>query len=588
MKTGLIAGRQLLFWYWRRAGAGEVCPRKGSPASEARPRKAGEAVGDERRQEHEGEFRQIHERFARNVLGIYLAVSIVALGALTAALVSDLQYQRDGAREALAVETELRAQYLSRYLGLLADEVQRLGARPEIDLLDRELGPERTLLDSYRGDKAIFNRGFALLDGQGTVMWSSPADLFHGHRPMPDESFALLRQAVGVQIVPSSVDAGVLLVASPIRRTEQFTGVLLGVIDLAAARAVDTGFGRRAGVDMALSTRDGRLLFPPVNRADSRVVAIAGSRPGHGQPFLVTTSTDPHLVIAGTPVPNTDFVLLSAVGADALLGPVLRRLLGRLAVALVLSALPLIGISIVLQGSLRRFRFAEEEAIRSERMRSLGEAASLIAHEVRNSLNSLRLGLDVILSGESPDQGSRRAAILRSLRGEMHRLAGFTTELLTFSRGVTPTRTSMDLGSFTTKVVDAMRQKADAAGARLELHVPPNPLPVNADPTLIHVVLTNMVGNAVDFAGADGPPRVVIEAGRSRSNHFVRVLDNGPGVAPSIRPRLFEPFVTGRSNGVGIGLALSRRIARAHGGELCLVDTSDGACFELTLPGVSR
>jgi signal transduction histidine kinase len=75
-----------------------------------------------------------------------------------------------------------------------------------------------------------------------------------------------------------------------------------------------------------------------------------------------------------------------------------------------------------------------------------------------------------------------------------------------------------------------------------------------------------------------------VEIGRTGDTCFVRVIDNGPGVAEEIRPRLFEPFVTGRSNGVGIGLALSRRIARAHGGDLRLVDNPRGTCFELTLP----
>ena len=64
----------------------------------------------------------------------------------------------------------------------------------------------------------------------------------------------------------------------------------------------------------------------------------------------------------------------------------------------------------------------------------------------------------------------------------------------------------------------------------------------------------------------------------------VRVLDNGPGVSPQVRPRLFEPFVTGKPSGVGIGLALSRNIARAHGGELALQDGAAGATFVLTMP----
>ena len=62
------------------------------------------------------------------------------------------------------------------------------------------------------------------------------------------------------------------------------------------------------------------------------------------------------------------------------------------------------------------------------------------------------------------------------------------------------------------------------------------------------------------------------------------VQDNGPGVSPQVRPRLFEPFVTGKPSGVGIGLALSRNIARAHGGDLVLEDGAPGVTFILTLP----
>jgi signal transduction histidine kinase len=64
----------------------------------------------------------------------------------------------------------------------------------------------------------------------------------------------------------------------------------------------------------------------------------------------------------------------------------------------------------------------------------------------------------------------------------------------------------------------------------------------------------------------------------------VRVMDNGPGVSKTVRPRLFEPFVTSKPNGVGVGLALSRRIARAHGGDIVLEDSQPGAAFDLILP----
>jgi len=100
------------------------------------------------------------------------------------------------------------------------------------------------------------------------------------------------------------------------------------------------------------------------------------------------------------------------------------------------------------------------------------------------------------------------------------------------------------------------------------------------------VVVVNLIGNALDAAAmsTDASPRVVVELSRRARGVEVRVCDNGPGVAEPIRKRLFEPFVTGKPNGVGIGLALSRKIARAHGGDLERQDSEVGAAFVLRLP----
>ena len=191
------AAADLLSSWWRGDASGRAA---GDSAPNGAPAPAAEDhVGHPHDKDNEHAFRAIHARFGRNVLGIYGAVSVVALGALVVALVSDLQYQKGNARDALFVETQLRAQYLGQYLGLLADEVRRIGARPEIDLLDNELGPERTLLDSLRGKRGIFSRGIALLDDQGTMVWSTPEGFVSGNqRPVPAVSLALLSQADGV------------------------------------------------------------------------------------------------------------------------------------------------------------------------------------------------------------------------------------------------------------------------------------------------------------------------------------------------------------------------------------------------------
>jgi signal transduction histidine kinase len=534
------------------------------------------------------EFRAVHARLGRAVVAIYIAVAVMAVAALVTALVSDLDYQEAQAREAVLKETELRADYLSRHLTLLADEVHRLGARPEIDLRDRSLAPERALLDSSHDNSTIFNRGVALLGEDGSVLWSDPPVLLEGNpHPLSDAVLASVRRADGVQIVPSATDepkAAVLFVACPIMRQSQFTGVLLGAIDLVAARVVDTGFGRRVGVEVALTTREGRVLFPPAERLDPRFRDVSTATVEDRAAFLPPTSRA-GVMVAGARVPDTGFVLLSIVDERALVRPARSRLATRLTIGCALAAVPLLALSLVLRGSLRRFRVAEEEAIRNDRMRSLVAAAALIAHEVKNSLNSLRLGLDLVLSGDAAGREPRRREVLDGLRREIHRLSEFSTQLLTFSRGIVPRVAPLELSGFTEKVVAAMQPVAEEQRVMLRMTPSTRPVPVRADPTLIHVVLTNLVLNAIHFASTTDAPEVrVTVAPLGDRRAVVRVTDNGPGVAEHIRARLFEPFVTGRSNGVGIGLALSRSIARAHRGDVVCVSGAPGAVFELILP----
>jgi signal transduction histidine kinase len=98
------------------------------------------------------------------------------------------------------------------------------------------------------------------------------------------------------------------------------------------------------------------------------------------------------------------------------------------------------------------------------------------------------------------------------------------------------------------------------------------------------------VVNALEALSA-GPvdhPVIRVAVSRSGSTARVRVSDNGPGVAEGLRSRLFEPFVTGKPSGVGIGLAMSRRIALAHSGDLILETPGPGASFLLSLPAEER
>jgi signal transduction histidine kinase len=162
---------------------------------------------------------------------------------------------------------------------------------------------------------------------------------------------------------------------------------------------------------------------------------------------------------------------------------------------------------------------------------------------------------------------------------------------MTFSRGVEPRRSKLDLTDFVPKVTGLLIDAVEELGGELEVVAPESPVWVEADGALLHAVISNLAGNALDAATAGATsPRVKVRLSTLPGAAEIRVLDNGPGVSASMKPRLFEPFQTEKANGVGIGLALARKIARAHDGDLILDEAPPedpvfpGACFVLTLP----
>jgi hypothetical protein len=176
-----------------------------------------------------------HRRFARAAIGIYLCAAGLTVGLLVAALVTDLSHEQETMRSMLLGETTLRAQYFSSYLGLLENELRRLGFRSEVNLLDQNMEPERSLLELSHNNSAFFNVGVAIIAADGTVAWSEPRTfLVPGQSVAHDDWFDAVRRSGTVRIEPAQPEqegVSLVYVASPVVRNGRFSGVLLGAIE---------------------------------------------------------------------------------------------------------------------------------------------------------------------------------------------------------------------------------------------------------------------------------------------------------------------------------------------------------------------
>src|SRR5438445_3482156 len=174
----------------------------------------------------------VHARFARAVITIYLGTAAVAVVLLVGAPATDFSHQQDLARQTLLMETEVRAYYLARHLHTLALELTRLGLRSEVNLLDQNVEPERSLLNLTHEKSAFFNVGVAVIGPDGTLVWSVPENFLRPGRSFADANWfqAALRtqRLLIVPVQPEKERDSLLYMVSPIMRNGQFTGALLG------------------------------------------------------------------------------------------------------------------------------------------------------------------------------------------------------------------------------------------------------------------------------------------------------------------------------------------------------------------------
>ncbi len=241
-------------------------------------------------------------------------------------------------------------------------------------------------------------------------------------------------------------------------------------------------------------------------------------------------------------------------------------------------------------------RRSDAERHRAERMsQAKSEFLGLVSHELLTPVTAVMLSCERLERDRATPLATRHAEILTRMEGALARLASTIRMLLEHARldsaGPSVGLEPVDLADLTARVVEEVRPLAERKGlaVRLELESPVPPL--RTDERLLKVVIGNLVSNAVKFTRAGS---VVVRVGYRDGSHRVAVEDTGPGIPAGERARIFEPFepLEPLSNkhvpGMGLGLALARRLTNALGARLELESANGhGSTFVVTLPEAS-
>ena len=217
--------------------------------------------------------------------------------------------------------------------------------------------------------------------------------------------------------------------------------------------------------------------------------------------------------------------------------------------------------------------------LRAERLATVGQVASRIAHEVRNPLAIIRSMVQNL--GETAESETPRRTCQQVLE-EIDRLSRVTSSLVGLSRPLRPRIIELDAGEVVSRVEWLSRRLLDGRGVALRVGVGPERARVRADPDLTCQVLLGLVSNAAEATEEGGAIDLLWE--ESKDDVVFSVEDRGPGVPRELREKIFDPFFTTKAGGAGLGLAVAREVAEAQGGRVALESSEKGARFALHLP----
>jgi signal transduction histidine kinase len=227
-------------------------------------------------------------------------------------------------------------------------------------------------------------------------------------------------------------------------------------------------------------------------------------------------------------------------------------------------------------------RQGREDLIQQERLSTIGRLSAGMVHDLRNPLAAIYGGAEMLVDTDLPPSHVKRLAsnIYRASR----RIQELLQDLLNVSRGRTESIEMCRLREVAAAACESLAATAEAQHMKIALEIPFD-IELPLERSRMERVFVNLIGNALEAMPEGGEVRITAQLEDGAA--VVHVADNGPGIAPEIRSRLFQPFVTaGKRNGMGLGLALTRQTVTEHGGEMWVEsEVGRGARFSFRLPG---
>ncbi|QDU28343.1 Sensor protein ZraS [Anatilimnocola aggregata] len=238
----------------------------------------------------------------------------------------------------------------------------------------------------------------------------------------------------------------------------------------------------------------------------------------------------------------------------------------------------------------------EIEVLRNEQLAAVGQLAAGLAHELRNPLMPMKMLVQAALSG--PANSGLQGRQLQILEEEISRMETSIQSFLDFARPPSIDKRRTDLRPIVEQTIELISGRAAEQNIAIECEVPKIPCELELDPTQIKQVLLNLLLNAMDELGSHGKIRVSVELGTpyvevndgdgpvaTAAGVRLVIADNGPGIAPDLLDKIFDPFVSHKESGTGLGLTICRRIVAGHGGQIVAANCPErGAEFRIWLP----